>query len=373
MVVSRFSIKGHKNVLSHHKSTLEFTKDEHLTKKGDCILGVEASFNPDDFEKIGYGKTRIDIGYGKIRDSFSGYTNENFSKDDCMVIRRSSFLDQRTLMVKSNKISKDIDRRIITGLKNPKNSAEVIISNIKIKNIVFDFDDTLEIWHENEEKADDVICRHIAKDESTYNKLRRAFSEAKGKYIRKRWAPKFYGRDVWLREAMRSIGISATRQRIDYAVKEYWKSIDSSISLYPGTEEVLERLSENYNLYMLSDSDGYRSLKMRRIKKLGIGRYFKGIYTSDDTGYNKPHTQCYKWLLDKTGIDPHETASVGDHPEADLIRSKEIGMSTVLLKQGPYAETEKNYVDFYLSSIRELPSLLERINRRKIKNTELEQ
>ena len=33
---------GHKNIQATHKTTLEFTKDMHLSKKGDCIVAVAA-------------------------------------------------------------------------------------------------------------------------------------------------------------------------------------------------------------------------------------------------------------------------------------------------------------------------------------------
>ena len=34
----RFNIFGHPNILCNHKNTLEFTKQDFVTKKGDCIL-----------------------------------------------------------------------------------------------------------------------------------------------------------------------------------------------------------------------------------------------------------------------------------------------------------------------------------------------
>ena len=45
--------KGHENVKSTHKSTLEITTEEHLTCTGDCILGICADKSmknfPEDF------------------------------------------------------------------------------------------------------------------------------------------------------------------------------------------------------------------------------------------------------------------------------------------------------------------------------------
>ncbi|MFA6889171.1 MAG: DUF371 domain-containing protein, partial [Candidatus Woesearchaeota archaeon] len=47
-----FTAKGHENVLSIHRNTVEFTHETHLTKQGDCILAIHANYilkdiNPD--------------------------------------------------------------------------------------------------------------------------------------------------------------------------------------------------------------------------------------------------------------------------------------------------------------------------------------
>ena len=41
----KFSILGHENILATHKNTLEFTKDDFVTKTGDCIVGISSDFN----------------------------------------------------------------------------------------------------------------------------------------------------------------------------------------------------------------------------------------------------------------------------------------------------------------------------------------
>ena len=47
--------KGHKNILSLHKKTIEITKDSQLTVNGDCIVGVNSSLAcldlPENFKK----------------------------------------------------------------------------------------------------------------------------------------------------------------------------------------------------------------------------------------------------------------------------------------------------------------------------------
>ena len=43
MVQDDVTFYGHPNVRSLHAKTIEITKDEHLTPRGDCIIGVRAN------------------------------------------------------------------------------------------------------------------------------------------------------------------------------------------------------------------------------------------------------------------------------------------------------------------------------------------
>ena len=47
--------KGHENILSLHKKTIEITKDSQLTVNGDCIIGVGSNLAcldlPENFKK----------------------------------------------------------------------------------------------------------------------------------------------------------------------------------------------------------------------------------------------------------------------------------------------------------------------------------
>ena len=47
----KIKAKGHKNVLSKHKSTFEITKDKDLTLSGDCIIGLDIDKSMEDFPK----------------------------------------------------------------------------------------------------------------------------------------------------------------------------------------------------------------------------------------------------------------------------------------------------------------------------------
>ena len=52
----KFHAYGHKNILGTHKATLEFTKDEEVSLKGDCIVGVNADFELKDLKEFIKGR-----------------------------------------------------------------------------------------------------------------------------------------------------------------------------------------------------------------------------------------------------------------------------------------------------------------------------
>ncbi|AHF80078.1 DUF371 domain-containing protein [Thermococcus paralvinellae] len=130
---------GHENVKATHKSTLEITKEDFLTPRGDCIICIKANkslkeLNEEFKRALKSGKkVRIRVIVDNFVDEIiaSGDERLTFENDISMVIRKSTYVDGRTLAIKANKAAKDIDRRIIEKLKDPNQKAviELIIDD----------------------------------------------------------------------------------------------------------------------------------------------------------------------------------------------------------------------------------------------------
>ena len=125
--------RGHENVRATHKSTLEFTKEDYLTPRGDCILCIEADKGLNDLSdefkaalKAGR-KLLIRIKVGDLVDEVLAEGSPGLILDHphSMVVRKSEYIDARTLAIRANKAARDIDRRIVGLLKNPKTEAEI--------------------------------------------------------------------------------------------------------------------------------------------------------------------------------------------------------------------------------------------------------
>ena len=119
---------GHHNVLALHPTTLEFTAEDFLTLRGDCILAIHALF-----EKPRWTtplKLRIILRVGTIEDELTAVYNPGFTSTKAMVIRKSSYTDERTFAIHATKAAKDIKRELVSLLKYPQRKIEILITEI---------------------------------------------------------------------------------------------------------------------------------------------------------------------------------------------------------------------------------------------------
>lgn len=119
---------GNENILAKHKTTFEITKENFLTKRGDCIIGINSNKSVFDLSNdlkrylLSGGKIRIEIIVEDFRDEIIAYGSKELilTSKKSLVIRKSSYIDDRTLAINSNKAAIDIKREIINELKKGK-------------------------------------------------------------------------------------------------------------------------------------------------------------------------------------------------------------------------------------------------------------
>ena len=121
--------KGHRNVTSHHKSTFEITKDAEIGPTADCIIGVDMDKTMFDFPQelkdgIADSNTKIIVelktenGYDEI--TGFGHEDLTLTHPTDIVIRKSDYTCDRTLMINADKAARDLDSKLIEDLKNEK-------------------------------------------------------------------------------------------------------------------------------------------------------------------------------------------------------------------------------------------------------------
>lgn len=128
---------GHPLIQATHKTTFEITKDEEISKRGTCIIGVRANKACKDLnEKIKAAlrssKAIIQIELIVNNEVFKTFAFGNplltLEDDRDIVVRKSDYICNRTLAIKCKTAAKDIPRSIIDKLKDSSKEGLMIIT-----------------------------------------------------------------------------------------------------------------------------------------------------------------------------------------------------------------------------------------------------
>jgi hypothetical protein len=126
MVEFVFSARGHGNVVAKHGTTLEFTRETHLSLRGDCIVAVGSDVGC--MQLPGELKTAlrrddtvltIVIECGGVSDVVRarGSGKLGLTHPSDMVVRKSGFVCPRTLGVHADKAACDLSRGLVEKLR----------------------------------------------------------------------------------------------------------------------------------------------------------------------------------------------------------------------------------------------------------------
>ncbi|MGA3291119.1 MAG: DUF371 domain-containing protein [Candidatus Bathyarchaeia archaeon] len=127
---------GHENIQAIHPSTFMFTKEKHLSKTGDCVVGVAADKAVADLNqkfkdtlRKSNAKLNIIIQVGGLTEQInaSGSPKLILTHPIDIVIRKSDYICNRTLAIRADKSAKDLPRELAEKLKNPQQKINITL------------------------------------------------------------------------------------------------------------------------------------------------------------------------------------------------------------------------------------------------------
>ncbi|WP_157971733.1 HAD family hydrolase [Halorussus litoreus] len=134
---------------------------------------------------------------------------------------------------------------------------------------------------------------------------------------------------------------------------------DDDLVAYPETVPVLESL-DDYRLGLLTGGTNGGE----KLERLAIASYFDAVVVTADGDATKRDPEPFRELCDALDVEPSEMAYVGDRPELDFARPNDLGMYTVRVMKGQYAdvapESDPEEPDATIDSLAALPGLLRR-------------
>ena len=130
-------------------------------------------------------------------------------------------------------------------------------------------------------------------------------------------------------------------------------------SLLPGARELLEALAPRYDLYVASN--GTAAVQHRRLQDAGLTGYFRGIFISEEVGFNKPDPRFFQRCFDTIPGFSRETAiMVGDSLTSDIQGGRAAGIRTCWYAPQQTEKEPQPRPDFVITDLGQLPDLLAR-------------
>ena len=124
-----------------------------------------------------------------------------------------------------------------------------------------------------------------------------------------------------------------------------------------GTYKLLERLHNDYPLYVITNS----SKRVRKaLKKLKLDKFFKDIFISEESGRIKENGEIFKDFIQTTKLDPNKCLMIGDKLKSDG-KCKTVGMLFCLVDKDN--KSQMGDYDFKVNSIDEVYSVINKLNK----------
>lgn len=129
-------------------------------------------------------------------------------------------------------------------------------------------------------------------------------------------------------------------------------AVEERMVVFPETKRVIAYLGERYPLALVT-LQGRRATEMV-LEKLGIRRFFKFIFTREDSFFRKEQVEK---AVQSLGIDRERVLMVGDR-RSDKVAAEEVGCNVVIVRRGGQAPIEGGES---ISSLDELLEVIERM------------
>lgn len=158
-----------------------------------------------------------------------------------------------------------------------------------------------------------------------------------------------------------SLGAGRDPKLIASAVIAYHSS-KRRLAPYPGVKHALRTLkARGFKLYIFSR--GIAVKQWDKLIRIGLHNLFTNVFVTD-----AKTTHSYRGVMHELRLAPGEALMVGDNPDIDVIPARKAGLLTAHLMKGKHAkDAGSRLADFRIREISELPALVERISRRRMR------
>ncbi len=141
----------------------------------------------------------------------------------------------------------------------------------------------------------------------------------------------FYKLQASLLAGRMHIAEKKAQQLISQVVYDKWPAVFKYIKPYHGVKDLLLKLKRmDMKIAVLSDLP-----VQRKLENMELSGLWDCAFSSEETGYLKPHPAPFRELLRRLNTLPQATLYVGNNYRYDIIGASQIGIKTAHLSHKP--------------------------------------
>ncbi|GAW88186.1 noncanonical pyrimidine nucleotidase, YjjG family [Flavobacterium psychrophilum] len=202
-----------------------------------------------------------------------------------------------------------------------------------IKHIFFDLDHTLWDFDKNSELAFGLILSNYFPDIKIedFVAIYAPINQACWKLYQKDKITHQELRYKRLKDTFDILNQKISDKQIDLISDEYIEFLPDFNHLFDNAIEVLNFLSENYQLHIITN--GFAQVQDKKLNNSNISHYFQTITNSELAGAKKPNPIIFEHALKVANAQKHESIMIGDCLDADVKGALDFGIEAIFLIQ----------------------------------------
>lgn len=224
-------------------------------------------------------------------------------------------------------------------------------TNTKYKTLLFDADETLLDF--NSAQYDALTKLFLSHGFEINDAIREQY------HILNTSLWKAYERGEIKREEILNTRFTKLFQTLGHSVdgiafeKEYHKELNKGHKLIPGAIELLDQLKATHDLYIVTN--GVADTQYKRLTASSLLPYFKEIFVSEVTGYQKPQIEFFQYVFERIpNFNPSETIIIGDSLSSDMQGGINAGIDTCWYNRAGITNSLELPITYEIQELRDL-------------------
>jgi putative hydrolase of the HAD superfamily len=124
--------------------------------------------------------------------------------------------------------------------------------------------------------------------------------------------------------------------------------------LMPYASTLLNLLKDDFELVLITN--GFQEPQTEKVHFSGLDRYFKQMFTSENTGYKKPDVRYFQTVLSSLAVLPSQCLVIGDNPHTDIRGAYDFGIDSFWVNSQNFPKT--HYSTYYATDLEKLTRLI---------------